>query len=64
MAEIKLGDRVHCVECGEEFELTRATYFLTPTREVVVCPHCNIGADVFAYLMGSSNTDMSGEEDG
>lgn len=50
MAEIKLGDRVHCVACGEEFELTSETFVLTPQKEVVICPHCNNAADSFEYL--------------
>ncbi len=50
MAEIKIGDKLHCIACGEEFECTNETFVLTPQNEVVICPHCNKAADSFEYL--------------
>ena len=51
MAELKLGDTLKCLKCKNEFELTKDTFLLLPTAEVVYCPHCKAKIDTFAYLM-------------
>lgn len=50
IAEIKLGDDMHCVYCGEEFKATKKTYILTQDQEVVVCPHCGHMSDAIEYM--------------
>lgn len=50
MREVKIGDKTHCVECGQEVVITEKTFVLTPESEIVICPHCGKSADVFKYL--------------
>lgn len=51
MSEIKIGDKVRCVACEKEFEITKETFILTLENEIVICPYCQKSADVFEYLL-------------
>lgn len=50
---IKHGDKVRCLTCGEEFEITEKTFQLTPENEEIVCPHCKGVLDVVEYMLQS-----------
>lgn len=51
ISEIKIGDKVKCLNCGEEIELTRETFYADADAEYIKCNYCGFIKDVQAYHM-------------
>ena len=60
LKEIKRGDTVRCISCGDPIVIGSATLWSDQRGEYVICPHCQITYDLQAYhLIG----DLWKEED-
>lgn len=49
ISEIKRGDKVKCLFCGETIEIKEETFLLDFDAEYVLCPSCGKKADSIYY---------------
>lgn len=59
--EIKLGDKLFCLNCRKKFELKKIV--ATADAELIVCPHCKAGIDIQNYHLygGKVETNKNGK---
>lgn len=51
LKEIKCGDKIKCLNCGESIEISSDTLKFDPHWEYIICPTCDHLSDVQVYHM-------------
>lgn len=49
LCEIKLGDKLKCMNCKKMIEISKETFKHDAVGEYIFCPHCETGTDTIVY---------------
>ena len=49
LAEIKLGDKLKCIDCGKTILVSNKTFTIDENGEYISCPHCKKRHDIQVY---------------
>ena len=57
LSEIKMGDKLKCIDCGEVIELTKKTMIFDEEAEYIICPNCGSKRDIQHYHIRGEKVD-------